>query len=70
MCNAKKSAVWIFKGNNNVENKLIVHAIPVSITSPSRSVMKELIWLIRNGIVNIISFVDPFCFISPSTFYP
>lgn len=36
-------------------------------TSPSKSVMKELMWLMRYGILNIISLVEPFCLMSPST---
>lgn len=42
-------------------------AVPVRMTSPSRSVMMELMWLMRNGILNIISLVEPSCRISPST---
>ena len=42
--------------------------IPVNITSPSKSVMIELMWLMRNGILKIISLVEPFWRISPSTY--
>lgn len=45
-----------------------INKIPVSMTSPSRRVMIELMWLMRNGILKIISLVEPFCFISPSTY--
>lgn len=41
--------------------------IPVRMTSPSTSVMIELIWLIKYGILKIISLVEPFCRVSPST---
>ena len=59
----------VFKNQNfNNRSKKNNNAIPVSMTSPSRSVMIELMWLMRNGILKIISFVEPFCLISPSTY--
>ena len=51
------------------KNKLHIEkmSLPVSITSPSINVMMELIQLIRKGILNIMSLVDPFCLSSSST---
>lgn len=57
-------AFSVFNKRSKENNK----AIPVSMTSPSRRVMIELMWLMRNGILKIMSFVEPFCLISPSTY--
>lgn len=51
---------WIFSRKS-------IFNIPVRMTSPSTSVMIELIWLIKYGILKIISLVEPFCRVSPST---
>jgi hypothetical protein len=68
-------SIWLRAKESSYKKKKKTHRnrkkypmIPVNITSPSKSVMIELMWLMRNGILKIISLVEPFWRISPSTY--